>query len=189
MYRDRVRHSTKAALAATRARRERTSRFAPYGFTLTDDDRLEEDSAEKDALLLICECRAAGFSWEGTARELARIGLLTRSGRPWTMWNVLFCRNVIQRVREQQTKCEDVLLEIPVADARRRLVEGEAERPPTLGVYSRRSRGTEPDPCLFRPGSLGGTVSGRSDQNCRAKKARVCHHVFCIPTLSKMRPI
>jgi hypothetical protein len=25
---------------------------------------------------------------DGTARELARIGHVTRSGRPWTLWNV-----------------------------------------------------------------------------------------------------
>lgn len=35
----------------------------------------------------------------------------------------LFARNVRQRVREIQTKREDAQLEIPVADARRRLVE------------------------------------------------------------------
>ena len=58
----------RAALAAKRARRERTSRFAPYGFTLTPAGTLEPNAVERDQFLVIAECRAAGFS--------------TRSGRP-----------------------------------------------------------------------------------------------------------
>ena len=80
---------TSAALAAKAARGERYSRYAPLGFAITPDGKgLEPHEPERAQLRLIEECRAAGYSWDGIARELARLGYVTRSGRPWTMWNV-----------------------------------------------------------------------------------------------------
>ena len=79
---------TSAALAAKAARGERYSRHAPLGFAITPDGRLEPHEPERAQLRLIEECRDAGYSWDGIARELDRLGYVTRSGRPWTMWNV-----------------------------------------------------------------------------------------------------
>jgi site-specific DNA recombinase len=86
--REAIGERTRDALTAKRARGERTSRHVPLGFVLTAGGNLEPNAAERDQLLVIAECRAAGYSWDATARELARVGYVTRSGRPWTMWNV-----------------------------------------------------------------------------------------------------
>ena len=86
--REAIGERTRDALTAKRRRGERTSRHAPLGFRFTAADTLEPDEAERDQLRVIADCRAAGLTWIGTARELARIGYVTRSGRPWTLWNV-----------------------------------------------------------------------------------------------------
>jgi len=67
MYRDRVRQATKAALAATRARRERTSRFAPYGFRLTEDGRFEPNADEPGPAACDRGMPSRRLHWEGTA--------------------------------------------------------------------------------------------------------------------------
>ena len=59
---------------------------------------LEADEAERDQLRVIMECRAAGFTWEGTDRELARIGYVTRSGPPCTWNNVRFACSTASRI-------------------------------------------------------------------------------------------
>lgn len=86
--REAIGERTRDALTAKRTRGERTSRHAPYGFTLTPDGRLEPNPAEREMLLLAAECRAAGYTWDGTARELERLNYRTRSGQPWTLWNL-----------------------------------------------------------------------------------------------------
>ena len=86
--REAIGERTRDALTAKRRRGERTSRHAPLGFRFTAADTLEPDEAERDQLRVIADCRAAGLTWIGTARELARMGYVTRSGRPWTLWNV-----------------------------------------------------------------------------------------------------
>lgn len=92
---------TAAALASKRARGQRFTRHAPYGWTLSDDGRtLVDNPAEREMLDTIAECRAAGFSWEGTAHELARLGYLQRNGRPFSLFTV---RSAYTRHERQQT--------------------------------------------------------------------------------------
>jgi len=104
--REAIGERTRDALSAKRRRGGRTSRHAPLGFQFTPgaivDNRqtynLEPNEAERDQLRVIAECRAAGFSWEGTARELARIGYVTRSGRAWTWNNVRSAHSTALRI-------------------------------------------------------------------------------------------
>jgi len=87
---------TTAALRVKKARGERVSRHAPYGFRFTDDTptRLEPEANEQAILAIMQECRAADFTLEGTARELNRLGLRTRAG---TEWRQQYIRNALIR--------------------------------------------------------------------------------------------
>jgi DNA invertase Pin-like site-specific DNA recombinase len=96
--REAIGERTRDALSAKRSRGERTSRHAPLGFQLTPDGRLEPHDVERGQLRVIAECRAAGFTWGGTAHELARLGYLTRAGRPWTWGNVRSAHTTAQRL-------------------------------------------------------------------------------------------
>jgi site-specific DNA recombinase len=86
---------TKAALRAKRARGERFSGQAPYGYRLSADrQRLEVDADEQQALAELARQRAAGRSWRAIADSLNRTGLVTRCGAPWRHQYV---RNVLLR--------------------------------------------------------------------------------------------
>lgn len=77
-----IRARTKAALAAKRAKGERTGE-APYGFRVAADGvRLEEDPAEQGVIGVVAELRAAGVSQRAIVRELASRGVVSRGGRP-----------------------------------------------------------------------------------------------------------
>lgn len=86
--REAIGERTRDALTAKRRRGERTSRYAPIGFSLTKDGKLKPNAAEQKQLDLIAECRDAGYPWAAIAAELARHGYKTRGGRAWTLWNV-----------------------------------------------------------------------------------------------------
>lgn len=98
---DTIKERTTAALGEKRARGERISRDAPLGFRFVETgttnrkgrpafrlEPLNKESIERQQLATIGDCRAAGFTWNAIAQELARLGFKTRSGRPWTLWNV-----------------------------------------------------------------------------------------------------
>lgn len=75
---------TRAALAAKKRRGERISRFVPFGSRLASDGRtLEPAPIEQDALGILRECRAAGYSLQAIADELNRLGTRTRAGSRW----------------------------------------------------------------------------------------------------------
>jgi len=101
--REAIGERTRDALTAKRARGERTSRHAPLGFRLTTAGTLQPDEAERDQLRVIAECRAAGYPWTGIARELAKLGYVTRSGRPWTLWNVRSAYTTAARIGTVRT--------------------------------------------------------------------------------------
>lgn len=84
-YRTRVRKATREALTAKRARGERFSGQAPYGFRFTPGPptKMEPEPTEQVVLEVMRECRDATFSYEATARELNRLGHRTRSGQSW----------------------------------------------------------------------------------------------------------
>ena len=96
--REAIGERTRDALTAKRARGERTSRHAPLGFRFTAVDTLEPHEAERQQLRVIADCRAAGYAWDAIARELDRLGHVTRSGRPWTLWNVRSAHTTATRI-------------------------------------------------------------------------------------------
>jgi len=69
---------TKAALAVKRARGEAVS-HAPYGYRAVDG-RLEPDAAEQVVIAQVRALRDAGMSFRGIVAELARAGVLGRTG-------------------------------------------------------------------------------------------------------------
>lgn len=78
-----IRARTTAALAAKRARGERTGEL-PYGYRLAVDGvALEADEAEQGVLQAVRELRAAGLSHRAIVRELGARGLVSRAGRPF----------------------------------------------------------------------------------------------------------
>lgn len=72
---------TKSALAAKRARGERTGSL-PFGFALGEDGKLEPDREEQGALALMLERRAAGDGFLKICRALERAGARPR-GKAW----------------------------------------------------------------------------------------------------------
>ena len=80
---------TRAALAAKKARGERVG-TEPYGRT----------DAERRAVAVIEECRAAGYSHRETAEELNRQGFTTRRGSAWR-WEYV---RSIERTRAGQPR-------------------------------------------------------------------------------------
>jgi DNA invertase Pin-like site-specific DNA recombinase len=74
---------TKSALAAKRARGERVSRFPPFGFAFGPASELVACTVEQEALGIVRECRAAGYTLQAIANELNRQGSTTRAGSAW----------------------------------------------------------------------------------------------------------
>jgi DNA invertase Pin-like site-specific DNA recombinase len=73
---------TKAALKAKKARGERVGNIA-FGYQLAADGTLTEHPDEQAALVIMRDCRAAGYTLRAIADELNRQGLTTRAGGPW----------------------------------------------------------------------------------------------------------
>lgn len=82
-----IRARTKAALAAKRARGERSGEV-PYGYRADDTGRLDADEAEQAVLAVVAELRAAGLSHRAIVAELRARGLVSRSGRPFAKTQV-----------------------------------------------------------------------------------------------------
>jgi DNA invertase Pin-like site-specific DNA recombinase len=79
--RDVIAERTRDALAYKRARGERTSLHAPYGYRLAEGGNvLEADAAEQAMLQAIREARGRGLSQRAIVVELARKGFTTRKG-------------------------------------------------------------------------------------------------------------
>jgi DNA invertase Pin-like site-specific DNA recombinase len=77
-----IRARTKAALAAKRARGERSGEV-PYGYRAVEGGRLVEDEAEQRVLAVVAELRAAGLSHRAIVTELAARGVTSRAERPF----------------------------------------------------------------------------------------------------------
>ncbi len=76
-----IRARTRAALAAKRARGERAG-TVPYGFTADAAGRLSPCAPEQEVIRQVKALRAAGLSFRAVAAELARVGLVGRTGNP-----------------------------------------------------------------------------------------------------------
>jgi DNA invertase Pin-like site-specific DNA recombinase len=78
-----IRGRTRSALAAKRAKGERTGEV-PYGFRLAADRvRVERDEAEQGVLAVVRELRAAGLSQRAIVAELDVRGVVSRAGAPF----------------------------------------------------------------------------------------------------------
>jgi len=75
-----IRSRTKAALAAKRAKGERTG-TVPYGFAADENGRLSECPAEQAVIAQVRALRDAGLTFRGIVAELARVGVVGRTGR------------------------------------------------------------------------------------------------------------
>jgi DNA invertase Pin-like site-specific DNA recombinase len=82
-----IRARTRAALAAKRARGERSGEV-PYGFRSVQGGRLEADEAEQAVLGIVAELHAAGLSHRGIVAELGARALVSRAGRPFAKTQV-----------------------------------------------------------------------------------------------------
>lgn len=105
--REAIGERTRDALTTKRARGERVSRHAPYGYRFVQASagtegrkkgqplhRLEKDARELTVVAIMQDCAAAGFSHSDIADELNRLGHTTRSGVPWVKQYV---RNVLDK--------------------------------------------------------------------------------------------
>lgn len=76
-----IKARTKAALAAKKARGERTGAI-PYGFNLAENGKdLIENPKEQEVIAEVKKLRAAGMTLTGIARNLAERGFRARSGK------------------------------------------------------------------------------------------------------------
>ena len=82
-----IRARTKAALQAKRAKGERAG-AVPFGFTADVEGRLVPNEAEQSVITLIRSHRAAGVPLRAIVAELARAGILARTGRPLQLTQV-----------------------------------------------------------------------------------------------------
>jgi DNA invertase Pin-like site-specific DNA recombinase len=77
-----IRARTKAALTAKRARRERAGEV-PFGFSLAGDGKtIVENKAEGEVIETVRGLRARGLSLRAIVAECARLGMVSRAGRP-----------------------------------------------------------------------------------------------------------
>jgi DNA invertase Pin-like site-specific DNA recombinase len=78
-----IRHRTRVAMAAAKARGQRVGQI-PFGMRLASDGRsLVPDDHERQTLRLLRQLRALGYTQQEAADELNRRGLTTRSGGPF----------------------------------------------------------------------------------------------------------
>lgn len=75
-----TRELTRAALGAKRARGERTG-TVPYGYTADAAGRLSPCAAEQTVITKARALRAAGMTFRAIVAELARAGVVGRTGR------------------------------------------------------------------------------------------------------------
>jgi site-specific DNA recombinase len=78
-----IRARTKAALAAKRAKGERTGGI-PFGWEVSADGRtLQPSAAERKTVARVKRLRARGFSIRALVGECAKQGIVSRAGRPF----------------------------------------------------------------------------------------------------------
>lgn len=81
--RDVIAERTSAAMQHKRAKGERVSREAAYGYRLTVDGRVVANADEQQAVSLVRELRGAGLTLRAVAARLDAAGIKPRTGRRW----------------------------------------------------------------------------------------------------------
>ena len=81
--RDVIAERTRAAMQHKKAKGERVSREAAYGYCLDSNDRVIPDAEEQRTVALVAELRAAGRSLRQIASALDAAGIRPRGGRRW----------------------------------------------------------------------------------------------------------
>ena len=92
--RDQISDRTRFALDHKRAQGEKTGGDVPYGY-LVEDGKLIPHPEERQAVALILDLHAAGFSLRAIARELEARGHLTRRGL--TKWHPDTVAGILER--------------------------------------------------------------------------------------------
>jgi len=75
---------TKAALAAKKARGEKTGGEVPYGFDVDADGHLRPNQSEQETLQAIKELRGRGWTLQAICDDLTSRGVMTKTGK--TTW-------------------------------------------------------------------------------------------------------
>ena len=83
-----IRARTKAALAVKMALGE-VSGTVPYGFERTEAGKLVECASEQSVLSVARTLKASGLSFRAVCAELERAGLISRSGQPFGLTQVV----------------------------------------------------------------------------------------------------
>lgn len=99
-----IRGRIKSAMAEKRARRERTSLSAPYGYSLTEDGGLVPDEGEQAALRTMLDLRKSGLGYRTIAAALHEAGHQPRGSR----WHPTSVARVLKREAEIARRASEV---------------------------------------------------------------------------------
>src|SRR5215472_4372673 len=91
-----IRERTRSAMSVKRARGERISGHAPYGWDFGPRGRLVANSGEQQTIVYVRQLRGKGLSYRGIATRLDREGIRPKRGRRWIHTTVksILLRNV-----------------------------------------------------------------------------------------------
>ena len=89
LERNLIRERTSTAMAHKRTRRERISRFAPFGFDFGPDDKVVDNAVEQAVVEEARRLRGNGMTLRQIAEELTARGIPTKNGKTrWTHQSV-----------------------------------------------------------------------------------------------------
>jgi DNA invertase Pin-like site-specific DNA recombinase len=89
-----IRERTRSAMSVKRARGERISGHAPFGWDFDSGGRLTANPWEQQIIAHVRQLRAEGLSYRGIATRLNRDGFLPKRGRRWVHTTV---KSILQR--------------------------------------------------------------------------------------------
>jgi DNA invertase Pin-like site-specific DNA recombinase len=78
-----IRERTRSAMSVKRARGERISGHAPFGWNFGRGGRLVANAREQQIIARVRRLRAKGLSYRGIATRLEREGIRPKRGRRW----------------------------------------------------------------------------------------------------------
>jgi DNA invertase Pin-like site-specific DNA recombinase len=94
-----IRERTRSAMSVKRARGERISGYAPFGWDFGRGGRLVRNAREQKAIARVRRLRAQGLSYRGIATRLEHEGIRSKRGRRWAHTTVksVLTRNAGER--------------------------------------------------------------------------------------------